>query len=144
MTTAVTAPRKTLLLALCCVSVLLIGIDMTGVNVALPTIGARFHAGTSGLAWVVDAYTVTLAAFLLFASSTADRLGRRRIFVAGLTVFVVGSALCAVAPTLGWLIVFRVVQALGAAALNRSPWRSSAPSTPSPPSAPARSASGAA
>ncbi|WP_446038003.1 DHA2 family efflux MFS transporter permease subunit [Streptomyces sp. SID1121] len=114
----VTPPRKALLLALCCVSVLLIGIDMTGVNVALPTIGARFHAGTSALSWVVDAYTVTLAAFLLLASSAADRLGRRRIFVLGLAVFVVGSALCAVAPTLGWLIVFRVVQALGAAALN--------------------------
>ncbi|WP_345944009.1 DHA2 family efflux MFS transporter permease subunit [Streptomyces sp. SID3212] len=113
-----TPPRKALLLALCCVSVLLIGIDMTGVNVALPTIGARFHVGTSALSWVVDAYTVTLAAFLLLASSAADRLGRRRIFVLGLAVFVVGSALCAVAPTLGWLIVFRVVQALGAAALN--------------------------
>jgi EmrB/QacA subfamily drug resistance transporter len=118
MNTVATPLRKNLLLALCCVSVLLVGIDMTGVNVALPAIGARFDADTTGLSWVVDAYTVTLAAFLLFTSSSADRLGRRRTFILGLTVFVVGSGLCAMAPTLGWLIVFRLVQALGASALN--------------------------
>jgi EmrB/QacA subfamily drug resistance transporter len=110
--------RRGLLLALCCTSVLIVGIDMTGVNVALPAISANLGADVTGLSWVVDAYTVTLAALLLFSSSSADRFGRRRVFVLGLAVFVIGSALCAVAPTLDWLIVFRVLQAIGASALN--------------------------
>jgi EmrB/QacA subfamily drug resistance transporter len=107
-----------MLLALCCTSVLIVGIDMTGVNVALPAIAKDVGANVTGLSWVVDSYTVTLAALLLFSSSSADRFGRRRTFVLGLAIFVIGSGLCAVAPTLGWLIVFRIIQAIGASALN--------------------------
>jgi EmrB/QacA subfamily drug resistance transporter len=113
-----TRARRGLLLALCCTSVLIVGIDMTGVNVALPAISSNLGANVTGLSWVVDAYTVTLAALLLFSSSLGDRLGRRKIFVVGLSVFAIGSALCALAPTLGWLIAFRVIQAIGASALN--------------------------
>jgi len=98
--------------------VLLVGIDMTAVNVALPSMERDFHAGASRLAWVIDAYTLVLAAFLMFSASGADRFGRRRVFRIGLCVFVVGSALCALAPSLGWLIVFRMLQAFGGTMLT--------------------------
>jgi MFS family permease len=72
-------------------SVLLVGIDMTAVNVALPSIGRDL----SGLSWTIDAYTLVLAAFLMFSASAADRFGRKRVFRIGLVTFVAGSALCA-------------------------------------------------
>jgi EmrB/QacA subfamily drug resistance transporter len=105
-------------LGICCISVLLVGIDMTAVNVALPSIGREFHTGASGLSWTIDAYTLVLAAFLMFSASAADRFGRKRVFRTGLVTFVAGSALCAVAPDLGWLVGFRMIQALGGSMLN--------------------------
>jgi EmrB/QacA subfamily drug resistance transporter len=110
--------RRGLVLAVCCVSVLLVGIDMTAVNLALPSIGRDFHTGASGLSWIIDAYTLVLATFLMFAASTADRIGRKLVFRVGLGVFVLGSALCALAPSLGWLIAFRALQGLGGSMLN--------------------------
>jgi EmrB/QacA subfamily drug resistance transporter len=82
-------------------------------NVALPAIQRDLHASVAGLQWTVDAYTLVLACFLMLAGSVADRFGRRRAFQAGLAVFSLGSALCALAPNLGLLIVFRMIQALG-------------------------------
>jgi EmrB/QacA subfamily drug resistance transporter len=114
----VSPARRGVVLAVCCVSVLLVGIDMTAVNLALPSIGRDFHTGASGLSWIIDAYTLVLATFLMFSASTADRLGRKLIFRAGLGTFVLGSALCATAPSLGWLIAFRAVQGLGGSMLN--------------------------
>jgi EmrB/QacA subfamily drug resistance transporter len=110
--------RRLVVLAICCMSLLIVSLDITALNVALPSIQRELGAGVSGLQWTVDAYTVVLASFLMLAGSTADRVGRRRVFRTGLVVFTAGSALCALAPGLGWLVAFRVLQALGGSMLN--------------------------
>jgi EmrB/QacA subfamily drug resistance transporter len=99
-------------------SLLIVGLDVTIVNVALPQIGRSFHAPLSGLQWTVDAYTLVLASLLMLSGSTADRLGRRRTFVLGLLTFTAGSLLCSLAPNLTTLIVFRMMQAIGGSMLN--------------------------
>jgi EmrB/QacA subfamily drug resistance transporter len=99
-------------------SMFIVGIDNTIVNIALPTIARGLHAEVSGQQWIIDGYTMVLASLLLFAGSTADRFGRRRTFQIGLIIFTAGSALCSVAPDLDWLIAFRVLQALGGSMLN--------------------------
>ena len=113
-----TRQRRVLVLAICCMSLLLVGLDNTIINVALPSIGRELSASTSGLQWTVDAYTLVLASLLMLSGSTADRLGRRRIFLLGLTLFGLGSLLCSVAPGLGWLVAFRMLQAVGGSMLN--------------------------
>jgi EmrB/QacA subfamily drug resistance transporter len=110
--------RRIGILFICSMSLLMVGLDVTIVNVALPSIGQDFGASVSGLQWTVDAYTLVLASLLMFSGSTADRLGRRRIFVIGLAVFSAGSLLCSVAPSLQLLILFRMVQAVGGSMLN--------------------------
>src|SRR5919109_3121595 len=110
--------RRLLVLVICSMSLLLVGLDATIVNVALPAIQRSFHSRLSGLQWTVDAYTLVLASLLMLAGSTADRLGRRRVFVAGLMLFSLGSLLCALAPNLQLLVAFRVVQATGGAMLS--------------------------
>jgi EmrB/QacA subfamily drug resistance transporter len=110
--------RRMLILAICCMSLLIVGLDVTIVNVALPSIGRELHAPVSGLQWTVDAYTLVLASFLMLSGSTADRVGRRRTFQTGLTVFTLGSLLCSLAPGLEWLVAFRMVQAIGGSMLN--------------------------
>jgi EmrB/QacA subfamily drug resistance transporter len=105
-------------LAICCMSLLIVGLDNTIVNVALPSIGHDLHASVSGLQWTVDAYTLVLASLLMLSGSMADRLGRKRIFALGLILFTLGSLLCSVAPNLGTLIAFRMVQAIGGSMLN--------------------------
>ena len=113
-----TRRRRLLVLGICSLSLLIVGLDTTIVNVALPAIHSSLHASLSGLQWTVDAYTLVLASLLMLAGSTADRVGRRRTFQTGLVVFSLGSLLCALAPTLGFLITARVVQAIGGAMLN--------------------------
>ncbi len=113
-----TRQRRVLVLAICCMSLLIVGLDNTIVNVALPSIQKDLHASVSGLQWTVDAYTLVLASLLLLSGSTGDRFGRRRTFQTGLIVFSLGSLLCSVAPGLGWLVVFRMVQAVGGSMLN--------------------------
>jgi EmrB/QacA subfamily drug resistance transporter len=113
-----TVGRRRLILAICCLSLLIVGLDSTIVNVALPAIQRSLHASVSGLQWTIDAYTLVLASLLMLSGSTADRFGRRRVFQAGLLLFTVGSLLCSVAPRLGWLVAFRVVQAVGGSMLN--------------------------
>jgi EmrB/QacA subfamily drug resistance transporter len=110
--------RRYLVLAICCMSLFIVGLDSTIVNVALPDIGRTFHAPVSGLQWTIDAYTLVLAALLMLSGSTADRLGRRRVFQIGLGLFTVGSLLCSLAPGLGWLVAFRMLQAVGGSMLN--------------------------
>jgi EmrB/QacA subfamily drug resistance transporter len=110
--------RRLLVLAVCCSSLFIVGLDATIVNVALPSIERGLHASVSGLQWTVDAYTVVVASFLMLAGSTGDRVGRRRTFQVGLAVFTAGSALCSLAPGLGWLVAFRMVQAVGGSMLN--------------------------
>lgn len=92
-------------------------LDSTVVNVALPAIARDLGTGVTGLQWVVDAYLVTLSAFLLLGGSLGDLYGRRRIFVIGLVLFTAASVGCGAAPTTGVLIAARAVQGLGAALL---------------------------
>ncbi|KOV95604.1 MFS transporter [Streptomyces sp. NRRL B-3648] len=110
--------RRLLVLAICCMSLLIVSLDNTALNVALPSMQRDLHASTSGLQWTIDAYTLVLASLLMLAGSTADRIGRKRVFMTGLVVFTVGSALCSLAPNLELLIVFRMVQAVGGSMLN--------------------------
>ena len=106
------------MLAICCASIVVVAMDISIVNVALPDMRADLRADVSGLQWTVDAYTLVLASFLLLAGSTADRFGRRRTFQAGLAVFGLGSLLCSLAPDVGWLIAARALQGAGGAMLN--------------------------
>ena len=110
--------RQYLVLAICCLSLFIVGLDATIVNVALPSIGRELHAPVSGLQWTIDAYSLVLASLLMLSGSTADRVGRRRTFQAGLALFTLGSLLCSLAPGLGWLVAFRMLQAVGGSMLN--------------------------
>jgi EmrB/QacA subfamily drug resistance transporter len=110
--------RRLLILAICCLSLFIVGVDNTIVNIALPSIQRDLHAPVSGLQWTVAAYTMVMASFLILAGSTADRLGRRRIFQIGLATFTLGSLLCSLAPGLGWLVAFRMLQAVGGSMMN--------------------------
>jgi EmrB/QacA subfamily drug resistance transporter len=93
-------------------------LDGTVVNVALPRIGDDLSVGLSSLQWVITAYTLTLAAFLLLGGGLGDRYGRRKVFMFGVTWFAVASALCAVAPNAGFLIAARALQGVGGALLT--------------------------
>jgi EmrB/QacA subfamily drug resistance transporter len=99
-------------------SLLLVGMDVTIVNVALPSIQNELNATIPQLQWIVDAYTLVVASLLVLSGSMADRFGRRRVFQIGLGLFTAGSCLCSLANTAGALIGFRGVQALGASMLN--------------------------
>ena len=99
-------------------SLLIVGMDVTIVNVALPAIQHDLHATLSGLQWVVDAYTLVVASLLMLAGSVSDRVGRRRVFQIGLVLFTAGSVLCSLARSIGQLVAFRAVQGLGASMLN--------------------------
>ena len=113
-----TRPQRLAVLGICSMSLLIVGLDATIVNVALPAIRHSLHASLSGLQWTIDAYTLVLASLLMLAGSTADRVGRKRTFQTGLVVFSLGSLLCALAPNLGLLIAFRAMQAVGGSMLN--------------------------
>jgi EmrB/QacA subfamily drug resistance transporter len=110
--------KRQRILAICCMSLFIVGLDVTAVNVALPSIAGDLDAGIAGLQWTVSAYTVVMASLLMFSGSVADRLGRKRTFVMGLAVFSVASLLCSLAPTVELLVVFRVLQGVGASMLN--------------------------
>ncbi len=111
-------PRPRLILAICCLSLLIVGMDVTIVNVALPSIRRDFAASVSSLQWTTAGYTVVLASLLMLGGSTADRLGRARVFKLGLALFTVASLACSLAPGIGWLIGFRMLQGIGGAMLN--------------------------
>jgi MFS transporter, DHA2 family, methylenomycin A resistance protein len=111
------AASRSVALVSMCLGFFVIQLDVTIVNVALPAIGRQIGGSLAGLQWVVDAYTLALASIMLTAGSAADRIGARKVFAAGLTVFAVGSAGCAAAPALGVLVAARAVQGLGASAL---------------------------
>jgi EmrB/QacA subfamily drug resistance transporter len=110
--------RRLLVLAICCMSLFIVGLDNTIVNVALPSIRRDLGASVSQLQWTVDAYTLVLASLLMLSGSMADRLGRARVFQVGLVLFTLGSLLCSVAAGIGWLIAFRMLQAVGGSMLN--------------------------
>src|SRR5215472_15374566 len=104
-------------LVVTCLGLFMVFLDGSIVNVALATIQTDLHAQLSDLQWVVDAYTLPFAVLMLTAGTLGDRFGRKRLFLGGLVLFVLGSLLCGLAPTLDWLLVGRVVQGVGAAAL---------------------------
>ncbi|MFI0236192.1 MFS transporter [Streptomyces sp. NPDC016845] len=110
--------RRMLVLAICCMSLLIVSLDNTVLNVALPVMAKDFDATLSGMQWTIDAYTLVLAALLMLAGSTADRIGRRKVFMTGLIVFTAASVACSLAPNLESLVAFRMVQAVGGSMLN--------------------------
>jgi EmrB/QacA subfamily drug resistance transporter len=108
-------PRRRQILLVLCLSLLVVVIDNTILNTALPTLSRVLHAGTSSLQWIADAYTLCFAALLVPAGALGDRYGRRSSLVGGLAVFALGSAAAAFASGTGTLIAARVVMGLGAA-----------------------------
>src|ERR1700742_3761986 len=93
-------------------------LDVAIVNVALPTMRSGLHFSTTGLQWVVNAYTLTFAGFLMLGGRSADLLGRRRVFLAGTALFAVSSLACALADSRGLLIGARALQGFGGAVLS--------------------------
>src|SRR5437588_5917100 len=97
--------RRWKVLALVSVGVFMLSLDLFIVNVAFPRIVRDFHGSSvSSVSWVLNAYAIVLAALMVSAGRFADRHGRRRIFLTGMVVFVVGSALCGAAPSLAALV----------------------------------------
>ncbi|HEY2815531.1 MAG TPA: MFS transporter [Casimicrobiaceae bacterium] len=107
-----------MVLATCCLSLFLVSMDATIVNVALPDIRRELGASLSDLQWVVDAYTIVIASFLMLGGSMADRFGRRRVLQAGMFLFTLASLSCSLAVDIRWLVAARVVQALGGSMMN--------------------------
>ena len=107
--------RRWLALSVLCLSLLLVVIDNTIVNVALPTLNRDLGAGTTDLQWIVDAYTLVFSALLLTMGHLGDRFGRRRALQVGLVLFAVTSLLAALSSTSGQLIGARALMGIGAA-----------------------------
>jgi EmrB/QacA subfamily drug resistance transporter len=114
----VTPTRPRLVLAICCMSLLIVGMDVTIVNVALPSIRRDLGASVVSLQWTTAGYTVVLASLLMLGGSLGDRMGRARVFKFGLALFTAASLACSLAPGTGWLIAFRVLQGVAGAMLN--------------------------
>lgn len=110
--------RKVIILASCCLSLLIVSMDATIVNVAIPSIRSDLSATPTQMQWVIDVYTLVLASLLLLSGATADRFGRRRTFQVGLSIFAVASLLCSLAPNIETLIAARLLQAIGGSMLN--------------------------
>jgi EmrB/QacA subfamily drug resistance transporter len=102
----------------CCLSMFMIAIDTTVVNLALPLIGRGLRAPVAGLQWTIAAYSIATASLMLTSGAIGDRFGRRRVLQAGLAVFTLASAGCSMAPDVGWLIAFRALQGAGGSALT--------------------------
>jgi len=117
---AIGGGKRAIVLAVCCSALFMVGLDNTIVNVGLPDIGKSLHTAVSGLQWTVAGYTIVLASLLMFSGAAADRIGRRTIFQVGLSLFTLGSWLCSLAPTLAWLIAFRILQGVGGSMLAPS------------------------
>jgi len=92
----------------------MIMLDNTVVNIALPSISRSLGATQSELEWTLNAYVLSFASLILLGGKLGDRFGRKPMFMAGLAIFTVASAACALSPTIGWLILFRVLQGVGA------------------------------
>src|SRR6059058_2420991 len=109
---------KTALLLVVCLAQFMVILDVSIVNVALPSIRSGLHFSTTGLQWVVNAYTLTFAGFLMLGGRSADILGRRRVFLVGVALFSLSSLVCALADSRGLLIGARALQGLGGAVLS--------------------------
>ena len=113
-------PRRWQALALVCVAFFMTVLDVSIVNVALPSIGRSLHFSETGLQWVITAYAITFGGFLLLGGRTADILGRKRIFLVGLVIFSAASLVCGLAGSTGVLIAARALQGFGAAVVSPS------------------------
>jgi EmrB/QacA subfamily drug resistance transporter len=109
--------NRVITLIVTCLGTFMVLLDTTIIVTALPTIQSHLHTNLSDLQWVADAFTLSFAALLLTGGTLGDRFGRKRLFLAGMVLFLLGSMFCGFAPTLGWLLFGRVVQGVGAAAL---------------------------
>ena len=107
-------PSTPLTIAAACLAIVMLMLDISVINTALSDIADGLDTGLSGLQWVVDAYTIPLAATVLTAGSIADRFGRRKLFVYGLVIFTVSSAACGAAPSIEVLVGARAIQGIGA------------------------------
>ncbi len=110
--------RRLVILLICSSSLFITYLDSTILNVALPTLQQDLHASIAGLQWVSDAYLLVVASLLMLTGSTADRLGRKRLFLIGLAGFSLGSLLCSLAPNTGSLVALRMLQGLGGSMLT--------------------------
>jgi EmrB/QacA subfamily drug resistance transporter len=110
--------HRMLVLLICSSSLFIVYLDSTILNVALPTLQKDLHASLSGLQWIADAYLLVVSSLLMLTGSTADRLGRKRLFLVGLTGFGLGSLLCSLAPDTGSLIGLRMLQGVGGSMLT--------------------------
>src|SRR5262249_54748344 len=106
--------NRTVTVVVACLATAMLMLDISVINTALSKIAGGLDTGLSGLQWVVDAYTIPLAATVLTAGAIADRIGRRKLFLLGLSIFTVSSALCGAAGTIGVLVAARAIQGLGA------------------------------
>src|ERR1700704_7073014 len=108
--------RRWMALFVVCLAQLMIVLDVTIVNVALPAIQRDLHFSQANLTWVVNAFLVTFGSLLLLAGRLGDLAGRKRVFLAGVITFTLASLLCGIAPTQATLIAARFLQGVGAAA----------------------------
>jgi EmrB/QacA subfamily drug resistance transporter len=106
--------NRTVTIVVACLATAMLMLDISVINTALSSIAAGLDTGLSGLQWVVDAYTIPLAATVLTAGAVADRFGRRRVFLIGLVIFTLSSAACGAADDIGVLVASRAIQGLGA------------------------------
>src|SRR5689334_13924887 len=115
-----TTPRlsRVITLVVTCLGSFMVLLDTTIIVTALPTIQSNLHTNLSDLQWAVDAFTLAFAALMLTGGTLGDRFGRKRLFLLGLILFLLGSTFCGLAPTPGWLLFGRVLQGVGAAALG--------------------------
>ncbi len=133
----ISAPMKTestrsknALLAVVCLAQFMVILDVAIVNVALPAMRSGLHFSTTGLQWVVNAYTLTFAGFLMLGGRSADLLGRRRVFLTGTALFAISSLGCALADSRDLLIAARSVQGISGAVLSPATLSSSPPRSP--------------
>ncbi|GAA1964600.1 DHA2 family efflux MFS transporter permease subunit [Catenulispora subtropica] len=113
-----TTRAKALILGTLCITLFMAMLDNVVVNTALPKIGSELHAGFTGLQWVVEGYSLVYAALLLTGGTLGDRLGRKRVFLAGIVGFTLGSMLCGLSGSIGELVAARMLQGVGAALLT--------------------------
>ena len=115
---AVPDPRRWKALVLLCAAFFMVVLDVAIVNVALPSIQKDLNFSNDDLQWVITAYSLTFGGFLLLGGRAADLLGRRIIFMIGVTIFTTASLFCGLAQSEAWLIIARAVQGFGAALLT--------------------------
>jgi MFS family permease len=102
-------------------------IDGSALNVALPALQLELHADGAQLLWIVNAYLLALASLILLGGSLGDHFGRKRIFGLGITIFAAASLACGLAPTIGFLLIMRVIQGIGGALMVPGDHRSHIP-----------------